>query len=381
MGDCSLGGFALRGPRSVHSRAMKPVLRRLSREEARRIAVRAQLLDAQRPRELAAVVERLTFLQLDPTAAVAPSADLVAWSRLGDRYAPEHLSRALEGDRTLFEHRHEGVAVVRPMADLGLYLAEMTAGTDVHPVHQRWLRVNEAFHRAVIDLLRASGPLASRDIPDTCAVPWQSTGWTNDRNVTRMVEGLAKRGEIAVAGRRGRERVWDLAERVFPPNVAIVPAEEARRIRDERWLRALGVARPKFVGEAGVPVAIEGTRGAWRLDPEATAEGFAGRTALLSPFDRLSHDRVRALDLFGFDYTLDMYKPKANRKWGFFALPILHLDALVGKLDATADREAGVLRVDALHEDAPFVRPEDDAVRAEIDALAAWLGLSGVRYH
>ena len=142
-----------------------------------------------------------------------------------------------------------------------------------------------------------------------------------------------------MAGRQGRARLWDLAERVFPP-VSAVPAEEARRIRDERWLRALGIARPKFVGEAGTPVTVEGTKGVWRLDPEASAEGFEGRTAILSPFDRLSHDRARALDLFDFEYTLEMYKPKENRRWGYFALPVLHEDALVGKVDASADREA-----------------------------------------
>ena len=157
-----------------------------------------------------------------------------------------------------------------------------------------------------------------------------------------------------------------------------IPAEEARRRRDERWLRALGIARPKFVGEAGIPVTVDGTKGVWRLDPEATAEGFDGRTALLSPFDRLSHDRARALDLFDFEYTLEMYKPKEKRRWGYFALPVLHGDALVGKVDATADREAGVLRVDAVHEDVPFTPETKAGVDGELDALARWLGLERV---
>jgi hypothetical protein len=160
--------------------------------------------------------------------------------------------------------------------------------------------------------------------------------------------------------------------------VRAVPLEEARRIRDERWLRALGIARPKFVGDAGIPVEVEGTKKEWRLDPEATAEGFTGRTAILSPFDRLSHDRARALDLFDFEYTLEMYKPKDKRRWGYFALPILHEDALVGKVDATADREAGVLQVDAIHEDLPFTPETKTGVDGELDALAHWLGLERV---
>ena len=125
---------------------------------------------------------------------------------------------------------------------------------------------------------------------------------------------------------------------------SIVPADEARKIRDEKWLRSLGVARPQFVGDAGIPVEIEGTTGPWRVDPEATADGFEGRTALLSPFDRLIHDRNRAVDLFDFEYTLEMYKPQAKRRWGYFALPVLHLDRLVGKVDATVDRKASRLQ-------------------------------------
>ena len=178
-------------------------------------------------------------------------------------------------------------------------------------------------------------------------------------------------------GRQARARLWDLAERVYPP-VQAVPLEEARRTRDERWLRALGIARPKFVGDAGVPIEVEGTKKEWRLDPEATVDGFTGRTAILSPFDRLSHDRARALDLFGFDYTLEMYKPKEQRRWGYFALPVLHGDALVGKVDATADRDAGTLRVDAIHEDVPFTPAIRGAVDAELAALAGWLGLDEV---
>ena len=95
--------------------------------------------------------------------------------------------------------------------------------------------------------------------------------------------------------------MWDVAERVYPAGLTVIPADEARRIRNERWLRAQGVARAQVVGEAGVPAEIEGSAGVWRLDPEATADGFVGRTALLSPFDRLIHNRPRALDLFDFD--------------------------------------------------------------------------------
>jgi uncharacterized protein YcaQ len=352
---------------------------RLTRTQARRIAVRAQLLDAARPRNLLAVVERLTLLQVDPTAAVAPSADLVAWSRLGSSYRPKHLKQALEKERTLFEFD----ALIRPMSDLGLYLA----GAGDRPTYERsrkWLRDNDRCRRDILQLLERSGPLASRDIPDTCVVPWASSGWTNNRNVTLMLEFMQARGEVAISGRERRERLWDLAERVYPAGVEIPTVEEAERVKNERRLAALGIARaqarampmePIHVGEAGEPAVVEGVKGEWRIDPRYLGDGFKGRTALLSPFDRLVHDRQRTEELFEFEYTLEMYKPAAKRRWGYFALPILRGDRLVGKLDATADRKASVLRVNSIHEDVSFSRATAAAVRKEIEQLAVWLGL------
>jgi uncharacterized protein len=366
---------------------------RLTRAEARRIAVGAQLLDARRPTDLLEVVEHLTFLQLDPTAAIAPSADLVAWTRLGDAYRPEHLTRALEEDRSLYEVR----AYVRPMASLGLHLAAMAAWpfstegkaqwSAPGPSALRWLEANDSFRRDVLDLLGRSGPLMSRDVPDTSVVPWKSTGWTGNRNVTQMLEFLNARGEVAVAGRAGRQRLWDLAERVYPPGVEAVPLAEARRLLAARRLRALGIARPdvlgvtgeRFVEEVeGEPAEVEGTSGGWVVDPAALGRDFEGRTALLSPFDRLIHDRVRAQELFDFEYILEMYKPAPKRRWGYFALPVLHDDRLVGKVDAIADRKASVLRVHAIHEDVRLTRAMTKAVHAELDDLAAWLGLGAV---
>jgi uncharacterized protein len=361
-------------------------VRRLTREEARRIAVRAQLLDARRPTDLMTVLERLTFLQLDPTDAVAPSADLVAWSRMGTAYAPHQLRQAHERDRLVFEHSarevvdQPKVASVRPMADLGLYLAEMADWPHGYPKYVDWLAANQGFRRRVLDQLRASGPLRSRDIPDTADASWPSSGWTNDRNVTLMLEFLTSRGEVAVASRQGRQRRWDVSERIYPAGVAVVPADEARAIRDERRLRALGVVRPRMVGAAGIPVEIEGTAGEWRVDPAASAADFEGRTAVLSPFDRLIHDRKRAQELFDFEFYLEMYKPRAARRWGYFALPVLHHDALVGKVDAGIDRKASVMRVYAVHRDVRFSRATTAAVGAELEALAEWLDLAGVVY-
>ena len=327
-------------------------------------------------------MQQLTLLQIDPTAAIAPSADLVAWSRLGSAYQPAHLQKAVEQDRTLFEHN----ALVRPMSDLGLYLAG-AADWPSYDTSRAWLRDNDPFRRDILDLLGSSGPLSSRDIPDTCVVPWASSGWTNNRNVTQMLEFLMMRGEVAIAGRVGRERLWDLPDRVYPADVAVPSVDEAERARNERRLASLGIARqkgtampvePVVVGDAGEPAVVEGTTGEWRVDPAALGQDFEGRTALLSPFDRLVHDRRRAQELFDFEYTLEMYKPAAKRRWGYFALPVLHDDRLVGKVDATADRKASVLRVNAIHEDVRFTRTMTKAVQAELEDLASWLGLDAV---
>jgi uncharacterized protein YcaQ len=346
---------------------------------ARRIAVRAQLMDAPRPTDLVEVVRRLTLVQIDPTAAIAPSADLVAWEPPRLLVPAEHMQEALEQDRTLFEHN----ALIRPMTELGLFLAGMATWPS-REGPRRWLEVNENFRRDVLDRLGASGPLLSRDIPDTSVVPWGSTGWTDNRNVAQMLEFLMMRGEVAIAGRQGRQRLWDQAGRVYP-EMPVVPAEEARRVRKERRLRSLGIARgkapavplePNDVGEAGEPAIVEGLAGTWRVDPTPLGQPFSGRTALLSPFDRLVYDRARAAELFDFEYVLEMYKPKAQRRWGYYALPVLHHDMLVGKVDATADRRAGVLRVHTIHQDVQFTQNTTQAVHAELADLASWLGLT-----
>jgi uncharacterized protein YcaQ len=202
-----------------------------------------------------------------------------------------------------------------------------------------------------------------------------------------MLDLLVQRGEVAVAGRDGRDRLWDLASRVYPDD-PLIPADEARRLRDERRLGALGIARsrgpacpvePLDVREAGEPAVVEGIRGQWRVDPTLLGQPFAGRAALLSPFDRLLHDRKRMSEVFEFDYILEMYKPAAHRLWGYYALPILYGDRLVGKLDARADRDAGVLRVTAVHQDVPFSKTMTGAVDREIKDLARWLELDLVR--
>ena len=364
------------------------MVHRLTRQQARRIAVRAQLLDAERPTDLLDVVRRLWVVQVDLTAAVAPSADLVLWSRLGGAYRRGDLD-ALLVDRAVVEFD----GMVHAAADMDLFRADMRDWPGRPPLREwqedtaDWVDANSACRADILQLLRADGPLPARELPDTCVLPWRSSGWNSGKNVLMLLHCMERRGEVSVSSREGRERLWDLAERVLPDSPD-VPWQEAAAERDRRRLASLGIARASGtrmpggeqndVADAGEPAVVEGVRGTWRVDPEqleALHRPFRGRTALLSPLDRLVFDRKRMTDLFEFDYQLEMYKPAAARRWGYWAMPVLHGDRLVGKLDATADPEAGLLRVDALHEDERLSATARAAVNREIRSLAHLLAL------
>jgi len=389
-----MGAVAMRGPtdrldgthRSVLPSTLGLVgdVHELSRADARRIAIRAQLLDADRPTDPIDLVRHLTVLQVEPTAAVAPSAEVVAWSRLGATFDRAELEAAVATGALV-----ELDNMLRPAEDIALHRAEMAAWPGAGELKDwqqgqiDWLEANGDCRRDILEKLYDEGPLPSRELPDTTVLPWESSGWNNDRSLRMLLQVMVSRGEVAAAGYEGRDRLWDLSERVYPDD-PVVPFDEALRIRGERRLRALGVARPRAavapgepndVGEVGEPAVIEGVRGKWRVDPTYLEEPLDGRAALLSPLDRLVFDRKRMAEIFEFDYQLEMYKPAAKRRWGYWAMPILYDDRLVGKLDATADREAGVFRIDAIHEDEPFDAAMAAELHREIESLAAWLAL------
>ncbi len=353
---------------------------KLTLERARQIAVMGRQLDANRPAGILDVVRHLGSLQIDPTAVVARTEHLVLWARLGRSFDPAELDRLL-AERALFEHR----AFIYPIEDYPLlrpFIEAWPEGDTSWPRRVRgWLATNDAFARYVLGELRARGPLLSRDLEDRSIEPWKSRGWTHDRNVGQMLEFLSGQGRIAISGRAGAQRLWDLAERVLPTDAPRIPLEKARRIRTRRRLTSLGMVRvdsPDDAGEEGVEAQIEGVRGRWRVDPDLIDRPFAGRTALLSPFDRMIYDRRVTEALFGFEYRLEIYVPVPKRRWGYYVLPVLHIERLIGRVDARADRDAGVLRVPALHLEPGATAEDLDATHTELGELAAWLRLERV---
>ena len=353
------------------------VTHRLTRDDARRIAVRAQLLDADRPGDVVGVAEQLGQIKIDPTATIAPAEQTILWSRIGSSYESVQLSKAVEHDRLLFEFD----GTFRPMSMLPLMLPAMRRW----PTRERtreWLAGNDLFRTEVLARLRAEGPLLATEIPDTAQVTRPPDGWYGSNQVVHMLDFLQRQGEVAVVGREGRHRRWDLAERVYPRDLPEYEFDEAQALLDERRMQAAGIAKQKSpwtpVGEAGEPATIEGDSRKWRVDPEAVAalgEDAGGRVAFLNPYDGMLFDRPRLKELFEFEYVLEQFKPKAQRKFGYFAHPILMGDRFVGQLDAEVDREREVLRINAVHETLPFDLEEFEMVRSEIDDLAQWLGV------
>ncbi len=297
-------------------------------EEARRIAVRAQLLDGS-ARGVLDTIRRLGSLQVDPIAAVATPQHLVLWSRLG-RFDTSELDRLLWQERQLFEWK----AFIYPIEALPLIRAQMRASRQATKYEwqrrtREFLRRNTGFRRYVLGELKRRGPLLSRELEDRSRQERPSHRWYGNRYVGRMLEVLHVRGEVAVVGRRGGQRLWDLAERWYP-DTDVVPLREAERLLADQRFRAVGVRLEK---------------GGWRAHPEVSDGPISDRVTLLSPFDRLVKDRDRAEALFGFHYRLEMYVPPAKREYGYYVLPMLVGDRLVGRVEPRFDRKTRTLEV------------------------------------
>jgi uncharacterized protein len=325
----------------------------VTREEARRIAVRAQLLDGSATSVLD-TVRRLGSLQMDPISTVAPPQHLVLHSRLGPGYDPAELDRLLWQERALVEVN----AFIYPIEDLPLLVARMRRKREDNARERRiatFLKENAGFRRYVLRELEQRGPLLSREIEDHASFKRQDHRWWGSRKMALMLMVVADRGEVAVVGRRQGQRVWDLAERWYP-DVERISWPRARRVLEEKRSHALGVQL---------------VRGRLVAHPDAEEGPVPNRATVLSPFDRLVHDRDRAEAIFGFRYRLEMYVPKAKREYGYYVLPLLVGDELVGRVEPVFDKESRTLRVLGAWGDRSRL---DEA----LEELAVWLGAERV---
>ncbi len=299
----------------------------MTREQARRIAVRAQLLDGL-ARGVLSTVRKLGFLQLDPIATVARPQHMVLWSRLGS-FDTAELDRLLWKERKLFEWN----AYIWPIESLPLIKARMRRHR--RSMSGRWRKVyeeNAAFRRYILRELERRGPLLNRELEDR-GTPRRreahSQRWWGSRQVNLMMEMLQVRGEIAVVGRRAGHRVWALASDWFPETETVSIRDAERALAEQRF-RSLGVRREK---------------GEWVAHPAVSDEPVPDRVTLLSPFDRLIHDRDRTEALFDFRYRLEMYVPPAKREYGYYVLPLLVGDELVGRAEPRFDKKTRKLEL------------------------------------
>jgi uncharacterized protein len=334
----------------------------VSAAEARRIAVRAQVLDGS-AKDVLSTVRHLGRLQIDPISTVAPPQYLVLWSRLGP-YDRAELDRLLWEQKKLFEWK----AFIYPIEDVPLIRALARAPWGKAKWHQwqkNYMQEQAGLRRYILRELERDGPLPSRELEHHAARYNERTVWWGTRaQMTWMLELLHLRGQIAVAGRLKGQRLWDLAERVWPETETI-PLAEARRVLDDRRFRAQGV---RF------------ERGRFLAHPDATDGRVGSRVTFLSPFDGLVKNRDRAEALWDFFYRLEMYVPKAKREYGYYVLPILRGDRVIGRIEPVFDRKMKVLRVEGV-----FAEPEAPAsagrgIAQAVRRLGKWLGAEKIAY-
>ena len=387
---------------------------------ARRLAIARQHLSGGNSSGMLDVVRDLGCLQLDPISVVARSHQLVLWSRLGN-YDPAILETLLWEKRALFEYwAHEASIVLTEDYPLHAFRMRRHPYGDVPWLNQvqTWLDkpgIRE-LRNTVLEQFRADGPLAVGEFKDMAMV-YPGSSWPSERNAEQMVDYLWQRGEIMVARRQGLTRFWDIAERCLPdwtPREDLDDHEVTRRAA-QRAIRALGVATPRQIkahftrrrypdlervlGELEAEQQVHKVRivedgatplsgqyyihsGELSLLEEIEAGVFRPRTVLLAPFDNLICDRKRTEQLFDFSYSIEIYLPKAKRRYGYYVLPILHGDRFIGRLDPKLDRKTKTLHIHSVYAEdgAPDDLETIQAMRAAIQDLAEFAGAKSIAY-
>lgn len=388
---------------------------------ARRLAISRQRLSGPQPEAslegMMDVFRHLGYIQIDPIRAVERTQFLVLWSRLG-HYDRAHLDTLLWADKTLFEYWAHAASIV-PAENYPIHHLQMRHFGNDGSWGKRartWLNANQHFRQHILTRLQDEAPLSADQVEDLSVSPWESGGWTTNRNVNQTFSFMWEQGDIVVAERNGLRRKWALTEQHLPhcADHSPISDEEAVRRAAQISLRALGVATPKqitthfikghyynfeavlkqLVAEnVFLPVTITADNAAWpgewyihaedvsRLEQLKAGE-WQPRTVLLSPFDNLIIDRDRTELLWDFFFRIEIYVPKAKRQYGYYVLPILHGDRLIGRIDPRMDRKTGKLHINAIYAepDAPKDAATGQAIAKTIVELAEFLEAKEIVY-
>jgi uncharacterized protein YcaQ len=395
------------------------ILREVPATAVRRLAIEAQHLGRDRAGSSAAgildLVSGMGCLQIDPISVVAPTQHLVLWSRTGgfDRAA---LDRLLWDDRSLFHYWAHAASIV-PTSDYPIHALMMRRwGRGTTKYERRvaeWMRVNARMRRSIVEQLRAEGPRKLADLRRVPAQPWESSGWNDAQDFPRMIEFLWLKGVVTIAGRVGGARLWDLMDRWLPdwtpretwPERRVVEAATVRALRalgagtrshvNQHFTRGRYPGLPDVLtrlvrrGEVEEIAVVDGRArlpGKWyvhsadagRLE-ELAGDSWNGSCRLLSPFDNLICDRARTELLWGFEYRIEIYVPKAKRRYGYYVLPVLWHDRLIGRLDAAFDKRTETLRVLSVHAERKAPAAGEDVAEV-VRELASFLGASSVEW-
>jgi uncharacterized protein YcaQ len=403
----------------------------LSPTIARRLATAAQLLDSQAgfadqsdKERIITAARQIRCLQIDPINVVARSPLLVLWSRIGP-FDVDAFGKLLWDDRMMFEYWAHAASLVlsEDFPIFQLWMGKRSGGDgESGELYRQWLATNEPFRQYILSELQTRGPLFVEEIEDRAVEQWQWGNWADKeatRTVHRMIEALWDRGLVTVTRREGQgfglRKQWGLMADYLPEWVDHEPwgEEEVVRAAIQRSLNALGVARPKHIKRhftrdryPGLPKMLRkmtaeeqisrvqiasddpAWAGEWIISPHAIAllesgrldDGDWGRTVLLSPFDNLICDRARTEEMWGFFYRSEIYTPKAKRQYGYYTMPILHGEQLIGRLDPAMDRKNKLLNVHALHLE-PGVEPTAEigaGIAQSLRSLAEFLGATEI---
>jgi len=381
----------------------------LSIAQARRVALAAQGFSfADRTAtvtwaHMGPMIRRLNLLQIDSVNVVTRSHYMPLFSRLG-AYAQQTLDTRAFGrtkQRALFEcWAHEASLLPMDLHPLMRWrMARARAGNGTYKSMDQFGKDEQAYVKQVHDFVTRNGPTVASEVPGGGKAEGGWWGWSKGK---LALETLFDQGLVTTASRDGFERLYDIPERVIPAEVLALPTpgeKDAIRQLLELSARAHGVGteidlRDYFrlpipetraalaeLVEDGVliPVSVEGWKQQAYLHRDARIPRKAGGTALLSPFDPMVWERARAERLFSFHYRIEIYTPAAKRKFGYYVMPLLHHDRIVGRICMKADRQSGVLRANASHHE-PHADPAETAaaLAEELKLMAGWLGLGDV---